>query len=242
MSDPILDDLNDEQRAAVAHGEGPLMVLAGAGSGKTRVVTRRIARLLRDAVLPGQILVVTFTNKAAGEMAHRVQDLGGEFVRVATFHSACARFLRREGHRLGYPADYSIYDVQDRDTLLKELLLDLGFARATVKPALVGQWLSRLKNGALQPQETVLGESDVARVVTRIWTPYHERMQRQGAMDFDDLLGNFLRILREFPEVAESYRARFPWVLVDEFQDTNRVQYDLLKLLCPPPGNLCVVG
>ena len=139
MADPIFDDLNDEQTAAVAHGEGPLMVLAGAGSGKTRVVTRRIARLLRDGVRSGQILAMTFTNKAAGEMAHRVQQLGGEFVRVATFHSACARFLRHEGHLLGYPADYSIYDVQDRDSLIKELLEDVGIAASAVKPAMVGQ-------------------------------------------------------------------------------------------------------
>ena len=126
MTDPLYDDLNEQQAQAVAHQQGPLMVLAGAGSGKTRVVTRRIARLLRDGARSGQILAMTFTNKAAGEMAHRVQQLGGEFVRVATFHSACARFLRRDGHLLGYPADYSIYDVQDRDTVIKELMEDRG--------------------------------------------------------------------------------------------------------------------
>ncbi|MBL9076457.1 MAG: UvrD-helicase domain-containing protein [Planctomycetes bacterium] len=240
--DPLLADLNRNQAAAVAFGAGPLMVLAGAGSGKTRVVTRRIARLLRDGVRGSQILAMTFTNKAAAEMAHRVQELGGDFVRVATFHSACARFLRSEGHLLGYPADYSIYDVQDRDTLLKELLEDAGFSSAQIKPSQVGQMISRLKNAALRPDEGLLGSGDVPRAVTRLWTPYHERLQKQGAMDFDDLLGNFLRILREFPEVAERYQARFRWVLVDEFQDTNRVQYDLLKLLCPAPGNVCVVG
>jgi len=242
MADPIFDDLNDEQTAAVAHGEGPLMVLAGAGSGKTRVVTRRIARLLRDGVRSGQILAMTFTNKAAGEMAHRVQQLGGEFVRVATFHSACARFLRHEGHLLGYPADYSIYDTQDRDAVIKELLTDHGLTSTQVKPAAVGQWISKLKNAALKPADAMLGDHDIGRVVERLWTPYHERMHKQGAMDFDDLLGNFLQILREFPAVAERYQARFPWLLVDEFQDTNRIQYDLLKLLCPPPGNVCVVG
>ena len=126
MTDPIYQDLNDEQAAAVAHGTGPLMVLAGAGSGKTRVVTRRIARLLRDGVRPGQILAMTFTNKAAGEMGRRVEELGGGYVRVATFHSACARFLRQDGHLLGYPPDFSIYDTQDRDTLLRELLEDAG--------------------------------------------------------------------------------------------------------------------
>jgi DNA helicase II / ATP-dependent DNA helicase PcrA len=242
MSDPIYDNLNEAQAAAVAHGEGPLMVLAGAGSGKTRVVTRRIARLIRDGVRSSQVLAMTFTNKAAGEMAHRVQQLGGEYVRVATFHSACARFLRQDGHKLGYPADYSIYDTHDRDALIKELFEDHGVAAGSVKPSAVGQWISKLKNAALKPTDGLLGSHDVARVVERLWTPYHERLRKLGAMDFDDLLGNFLEILREFPDVAESYRARFPYLLVDEFQDTNRVQYDLLKLLCPAPGNLCVVG
>ncbi len=242
MSDPILDDLNEEQIAAVVHGEGPLMVLAGAGSGKTRVVTRRIARLLREGVRSGQILAMTFTNKAAGEMAHRVQQIGGGFVRVATFHSACARFLRQDGHLLGYPSDFTIYDVQDRDSVIKELLEEHGVSSAQVKPSAIGNWISKLKNAALKPADAMLREHDIGRIVERLWTPYHERMQKQGAMDFDDLLVNFLTILREYPDVAERYNARFPWLLVDEFQDTNRVQYDLLKLLCPPPGNLCVVG
>ncbi len=239
--DPIYADLNEQQTAAVAHGEGPLMVLAGAGSGKTRVVTRRIARLLRDGVMPGQVLAMTFTNKAAGEMARRVEELGGERVRVATFHSACARFLRREGPLLGFPADFTIYDVQDRDSLIKELMEELGLSTTQVKPHQLGQWVSKLKNAAMTPGD-MGGGDDISRFVERLWTPYHERLKKVGAMDFDDLLGNFLQILREHPAVAERYQARFPWVLVDEFQDTNRVQYDLLQRLCPPPGNLCVVG
>ena len=239
--DPIYADLNDEQAAAVAHGEGPLMVLAGAGSGKTRVVTRRIARLLRDGVRAAEVLAMTFTNKAAGEMARRVEELGGERVRVATFHSACARFLRREGPLLGFPADFTIYDTQDRDSLIKELMGDLGLSTTQVKPSLAGQWISKLKNAAMEPGD-MGGGDDVSRVIARLWTPYHERMRQVGAMDFDDLLGHFLQILREHPSVAERYQARYPWVLVDEFQDTNRVQYDLCKRLCPPPGNLCVVG
>ncbi|MCA3007891.1 MAG: UvrD-helicase domain-containing protein [Phycisphaerales bacterium] len=241
MDDPIYADLNAAQAAAVAHGKGPLMVLAGAGSGKTRVVTRRIARLLRDGVRPGQILAMTFTNKAAAEMARRVEELGGGYVRVATFHSACARFLRQDGQLLGYPADFSIYDTQDRDALIKELLEDLGLSSAQVKPSAVGQWISKLKNAALKPTD-MGGRDDISRIVERVWTPYHERMRKVGAMDFDDLLLLFLQLLKEHPDAAERYRARYPWVLVDEFQDTNRVQYDLLKLLCPPPGNLCIVG
>jgi DNA helicase-2/ATP-dependent DNA helicase PcrA len=242
LADPLLDDLNDEQRAAVVHATGPLMVLAGAGSGKTRVVTRRIAHLLRQGVRGSQILAMTFTNKAAGEMAHRVQQLGGDFVRVATFHSVCARFLRHEAERIGFPRDFTIYDVQDRDALIKQLIAELGLESSKVKPAQVGQLISKMKNSALQPGELVSGFSDVATVVARVFVPYNERLRQCGAMDFDDLLLHFLDLLRSDPEVAEHYQARFPWVLVDEFQDTNRVQYDLLRKLCPPDGNPCVVG
>lgn len=247
MHDSIYEDLNEQQAQAVAHGEGPLMVLAGAGSGKTRVVTRRIARLMMDGVRSHQILALTFTNKAAGEMARRVEQLGGDYVRVATFHSACARFLRSEAHLIGYAPDYSIYDTQDRDSLIKELMAEQHISPKEAKPSLIGNWISKLKNAAMTPDDGLLGSSDVMRLVERLWGPYQERMKKASAMDFDDLLLNFLQILREHPEVAERYQERFPWVLVDEFQDTNRVQYDLLKLLCPPTeaggrGNMCVVG
>lgn len=242
MHDPILDDLNEQQAAAVMHGTGPLMVLAGAGSGKTRVVTRRIARLMRDGVPSRQILAMTFTNKAAGEMANRVEELGGGYVRVATFHSACARFLRSEGYLLGFRPDFSIYDTSDRDSLIKELMADMHVSNKEFKPSMIGQMISKLKNAAMTPADGMLSGSDVGRMVERLWGPYHDRMRNASAMDFDDLLGNFLQILREHPAVAEQYQERFPWLLVDEFQDTNRVQYDLLKLLCPAPGNMCVVG
>ncbi|MEC8651710.1 MAG: UvrD-helicase domain-containing protein [Planctomycetota bacterium] len=247
MHGSIYEDLNEQQAAAVAHGEGPLMVLAGAGSGKTRVVTRRIARLMMDGVRAHQILALTFTNKAAGEMARRVEQLGGDYVRVATFHSACARFLRSEAHLIGYAPDYSIYDTQDRDSLIKELMAEHHISTKEAKPSLIGNWISKLKNAAMTPDDGLLGSSDVMRLVERLWSPYQERMKKASAMDFDDLLLNFLQILREHPAVAERYQERFPWVLVDEFQDTNRVQYDLLKLLCPSPstgsaGNMCVVG
>ncbi|MGC6487000.1 MAG: ATP-dependent helicase [Planctomycetota bacterium] len=247
MHEAIYEDLNEQQAAAVAHGAGPLMVLAGAGSGKTRVVTRRIARLMQDGVRAHQILALTFTNKAAGEMARRVEQLGGDYVRVATFHSACARFLRSEAHLIGYAPDYSIYDTQDRDSLIKELMAEQHISPKEARPSLIGNWISKLKNAAMTPEDGVLGSSDVLRLVERLWGPYQERMKKASAMDFDDLLLNFLQILREHPAVAERYQERFPWVLVDEFQDTNRVQYDLLKLLCPPAsagggGSMCVVG
>ncbi len=242
MSDPILEDLNEQQAAAVMHGTGPLMVLAGAGSGKTRVVTRRIARLLRDGVHGSQILAMTFTNKAAGEMADRVQRLGGPFVRIATFHSACARFLRADARLLGYPENFTIYDTYDRDAAIKGVMEDVSLDGAKVKPSAVGSMISRMKNTGLSPHDVALGDSDASRIVAKVWEPYHVRMKQLGAMDFDDLLLNFLQLLKEHPAVAEIYRDRFPWVLVDEFQDTNRVQYDLLRQLAPPPGNVCVVG
>ncbi len=242
MSDPIFADLNEQQRAAVAHGTGPLMVLAGAGSGKTRVVTRRIARLLQEGVHGSQILALTFTNKAAGEMAHRVQQLGAPYVRVATFHSACARFLRSDAERLGYPAQFSIYDTYDRDAAIRALLDDMGLAKAKLRPSAVGSMISRYKNTGLEPGGFLSGNDDLSRIVEQVWHPYHERMKQLGAMDFDDLLLNFLKLLKENPDLAEDYRGRFPWVLVDEFQDTNRVQYDLLRQLAPPDGNVCVVG
>ncbi|MHC4899875.1 MAG: UvrD-helicase domain-containing protein, partial [Planctomycetota bacterium] len=154
MYDP-LTDLNDAQREAVLHGESPLMVLAGAGSGKTRVITRRIVRLLRDGVAPSTIMALTFTNKAAGEMASRVEAMGGHRVHVSTFHSACARFLRRDGHHLGYPRDYSIYDTYDRDTLIKILMAEHGIDDSTVRPAEVGARISRLKNRDVGPRNFI---------------------------------------------------------------------------------------
>lgn len=242
VSDPILDDLNEQQRQAVLHGRGPLMVLAGAGSGKTRVVTRRIAWLLQQGVRGSEILALTFTNKAAGEMAARVQQFGGPFVRIATFHSACARFLRADASRIDYPSNFTIYDTYDRDAAIRSLMEELGLDGQGQKPSAVGSMISRLKNTGMTPQDMVLGTSDLARVVEKVYAPYLERMQRLGAMDFDDLLLCFLRLLREHPDVAEQYRERFPWVLVDEFQDTNRVQYDLLRQLAAADGNVCVVG
>jgi DNA helicase-2/ATP-dependent DNA helicase PcrA len=240
--DPILDDLNPAQCDAVLHGEGPLMVVAGAGSGKTRVITRRIARLLRDGVSPHAILALTFTNKAAGEMARRVEELGGARVFVSTFHSACARFLRRDAERIGYPRDFSIYDTYDRDSAIKMLMDELGIDERGVKPAHVGRRLSQLKNLGVTADELVVGFDPVDLVVERIFRPYGELMRRLGAFDFDDLLGRFLELLREHPDVAEDYQRRFRWLCIDEFQDTNRVQYDLIRKLVGGERNVCVVG
>ncbi|MEM7203328.1 MAG: UvrD-helicase domain-containing protein [Planctomycetota bacterium] len=245
--DPILDDLNSAQRAAVEHGEGPLMVVAGAGSGKTRVITRRVARLLRDGAPSESILALTFTNKAAGEMARRVLDLDGRHVHVATFHSACARYLRRDAERLGYPRNYSIYDTYDRDSCIKVLMQERGLSLTPVRPAHVGSEISRLKNLQVDLAEyrdaASLGPSDaLPAIAAELYEPYCERMLRLGAMDFDDLLVLFHRLLVQHPDVAERYGERFRWILVDEFQDTNRIQYELVKAIALRHRNICVVG
>lgn len=241
VHDP-LQDLNEAQRQAVLHGERPLMVLAGAGSGKTRVITRRIVRLLQDGVSPREILALTFTNKAAQEMASRVEAMGGSRVHVSTFHSACARFLRRDGHQLGYPRDYSIYDTYDRDTLIKMLMAEHGLTDTTVRPAEVGTRISRLKNRDVGPGGFIAGLSEVDRVVRILFEPYQARLRSLGAMDFDDLLLCFVELLEGFPDLRSQYQDRYRWLLVDEFQDTNLVQYKMMKLLGGSAGNVCVVG
>ncbi len=241
VNDP-LTDLNEPQRQAVLHGERPLMVLAGAGSGKTRVITRRIVRLIQDGVAPTEILALTFTNKAAQEMASRVESMGGSRVHVSTFHSACARFLRRDGHHLGYPRDYSIYDTYDRDTLIKMLMAEHRISDSTVRPAEVGTRISRLKNRDVRPEGFIAGLSEVDRVVRVLFEPYQARLHSLGAMDFDDLLLCFVDLLQQFPDIQARYQERYRWLLVDEFQDTNLVQYRMLRLLAGDRGNICVVG
>jgi DNA helicase-2/ATP-dependent DNA helicase PcrA len=238
----LLADLNDAQRQAVLHGTGPLLVVAGAGSGKTRVVTRRIARLLLDGEDPRSMLALTFTNKAAGEMVRRVNQLGGRQVRVATFHSACARFLREDAHHLGYPKNFTIYDTYDRDACLKTLMADLGVS-SKLTPAEVGRQISRLKNEGVKPDAWNVGRSELDAIVKRLYTEYQQRLRQHGAMDFDDLLLVFLDLLQQHPAVAQSYQNHYRWLLIDEFQDTNRVQYAIAKILAGHvEHNLCVVG
>ena len=239
----VLAELNPAQAKAVRHLRGPLMVLAGAGSGKTRVITRRIAWVLKSGVQPGQILALTFTNKAAGEMARRVEVLGGHHVHVSTFHSACARFLRADGHFLDYPQNFSIYDTYDRDACIKQLLFAEGIPLGGVVTAnRVGTRISRLKNLGVRPAEFVAGLGELDGAVSKIYEKYQRRMQELGAMDFDDLLLRFVDLLVEHPAVAEIYQERFQHVMVDEFQDTNLIQYRLVKILAEKHRNLCVVG
>jgi len=235
--DDILDDVNPEQRAAITHGEGPLLVVAGAGSGKTRVITRRVAWLVHQGAPPWEIAALTFTNKAAREMRERVEHLvAARDLWVCTFHSFAARTLRQFGERIGHDRSFSIYDTEDRNALLKRILKDEGID--DLRPAEVGHALSRIKNGMRREE----GSGWRAERISQVMRIYGERMAAANAMDFDDLLVNLLRLLEEDADARERLRRRTRHLLVDEYQDTNTVQYRILKALAGPAPNVCATG
>ncbi len=243
----LLTNLNPPQKEAVLHGEGPMLILAGAGSGKTRVITNRIAYLIRErGVRPWNILAVTFTNKAAKEMAERVARLlgGGDVPQISTFHAACGRILRRDIHHLGFQSSFAIYDDRDRDRLLKDVIagMDLDEKRFAVK-AVSGR-IDDFKNRGLFPEDIgSVPPGDVyTRKVVEIYAAYQERLKKCNALDFGDMMIQVVRLLQRFPDVCREYQERFQWLLVDEYQDTNPVQYNLIRLLAGERKNLCVVG
>jgi DNA helicase II / ATP-dependent DNA helicase PcrA len=245
--DALLDGLNQPQREAVTHGEGPLLILAGAGSGKTRVLTHRIAYLLAsEEAAPGEILAITFTNKAAQEMRDRAGLLVGRRVRamwLMTFHSACARMLRAHGERLGYTRQFTIYDQADSRRLIKRCLDDLGIDPKRFTPAAIGSQISDAKNRLEDADgyaQTV--GSFFEQTVADAYREYERQLQRMNAMDFDDLLVRAVDLLQLFEEVRRGYTETFRWVLVDEYQDTNHAQYRWLQLLSGEHRNLMVVG
>lgn len=262
-SPELLEGLNDPQRAAVLHDGGPLLIVAGAGSGKTRVLTHRIAHLIRDrGVNPYAILAITFTNKAANEMKERVGALVGErlvgirrdedgTVRhrrwggmwVATFHAACARLLRVEAPRLGYDKAFTIYDAADSTRLVGMCIKELGIDPKRVTPRGAAATVSKAKNELID-FETYAGraENPYERQVAEVYKHYQGRLQRANAFDFDDLLVKTVELLQLFDDVLAHYRAQFQHILVDEWQDTNRAQYELVKLLAAEHRNLTVVG
>jgi DNA helicase-2/ATP-dependent DNA helicase PcrA len=248
MADPLLDDLNDAQAQAVRHGEGPLLVLAGAGSGKTRVIVHRIARLVRDErVVPWQILAVTFTNKAAGEMRERLGRLLGPLAGelwVQTFHAFGARFLRREAARAGLSPSFAIYDDDDQIRLVKRIMAELGAEDG--EPLNARGALSRIdrwKNMGQAPGDVRPGEYDVEGQLAReIWLRYEQALGRAGAVDFGDLIVKPLRLLDADAELRKRWSSRFRHVLVDEFQDTNPAQYRLMRAFVNERRNVCVVG
>ncbi|MHB8342431.1 MAG: UvrD-helicase domain-containing protein, partial [Mycobacteriales bacterium] len=252
--DELTTGLNDEQRAAVVHEGGPLLVVAGAGSGKTRVLTRRIAYLLgARGVRPGEVLAITFTNKAAGEMKERVAALVGPPARamwVSTFHSACVRILRAEGARLGYRSSFTIYDQADSIRLLTLVARDLDLDPKRHPARRLAGRISALKS-ELVDFETFARDADgyADQVVAEVYPAYQRRLRESHALDFDDLIMSAVALLQAFPDVAEHYRRRFRHVLVDEYQDTNHAQYVLVRELVgrtgdagPPAAELCVVG
>jgi DNA helicase-2/ATP-dependent DNA helicase PcrA len=243
----MLDGLNPVQRDAVAHADGPLLVVAGAGSGKTRVLTHRIAHLIRDrGVSPFEILAITFTNKAADEMKSRVGALIGPVAQkmwVSTFHSACVRILRRDADRIGFPRQFTIYDQADATRLTGYVIRDLSLDTKRFPPRSIHGAISAVKNEGIDPVSyAASAQSIFERKIAEVYKEYQGRLLRAGAMDFDDLLGNALLLLRDHPEVLAHYRQRFRYVLVDEYQDTNRVQNDLVLLIAAEHRNVCVVG
>jgi DNA helicase-2/ATP-dependent DNA helicase PcrA len=246
-AEQLLEGLNPPQLEAVTHGTGPLLVLAGAGSGKTRVLTHRIAHLVAtDAAKPSEILAITFTNKAAQEMRERVEALVGRMVRVMwvmTFHSACARILRTEAERLGYTKRFSIYDDADSVRLVRRCLDELSIDPKRFAPRAIKSQVSRAKNqleDAAAYRERV--SSFFEQTVADVYELYEKRIHEMNAVDFDDLLFRTVNLLELFPDVSERYRQAFRWILVDEYQDTNHAQYRLLQLLAGEQRNVCVVG
>ncbi len=240
-------NLNPVQRQAVEHPGGPLLILAGAGSGKTRVLTGRIAHLVRDRGVPqGSILAFTFTNKAAREMKERAQSLlGSEDLRVwlGTFHGTCVRILRRHAELLGYPKSFVIYDTDDQRSLLREILHGAGPEDRSLTPAAAGSRISRLKNDAVGSEEfEKTAFTTIDRKLARAYTEYQKALRVRGAMDFDDLIAHTVRLFDLDPEVHRAYAGRFLHVLVDEYQDTNGVQFRLIERLSRIHRNLSVVG
>jgi DNA helicase-2/ATP-dependent DNA helicase PcrA len=240
----LLHNLNPPQREAVLHGEGPLLILAGAGSGKTRVIVHRIAWLIKQKdIPPRQILAVTFTNKAAGEMRERVEKLlgGGEVPLIATFHSACARILRREIHHLGYVGNFAIYDDRDSEKLLKGVVAELKLDEKRFPPKMFAAAIDDCKNAGQFPADVSTGDFFMEKV-GRVYAAYQERLKKCNALDFGDLVLLTVRIFETMPEILERYLERYRWLLVDEYQDTNPIQYRLVRLLAGKRQNLCVVG
>ena len=244
----IYDKLNEPQREAVYHTDGPLLILAGAGSGKTRVLTHRIAYLIGErGVNPWNILAITFTNKAAEEMRQRVDNLvgfGAESVWVSTFHSACVRILRRFIDRLGYENHFTIYDTDDQKTLIKEVCRKVDVDTKVFKERSLLSAISSAKNEMILPDEFELNAGgDFAKMkIAKVYREYEVQMRANNALDFDDLLVKTVQLLQTQPDVLESYQERFRYIMVDEYQDTNTVQFQLVSLLAGKYKNLCVVG
>lgn len=253
MTSNFLNELNEAQRQAVINTEGPALVIAGAGAGKTRVLTYRIAFLLQKGVRANQILALTFTNKAAGEMKERIAGIAGSeiarFLWMGTFHSIFARILRQESERLGYKPNFTIFDTSDSKNLIRSIIKELNLNDNIYKPGTIAARISTAKNNlitsGIYAADSSMQEYDKScrmPLMAEIYKIYSTRCFRANAMDFDDLLLNTNILFRDFPDVLESFRKKFRYILVDEYQDTNFSQYLIVKKLASPHGNICVVG
>lgn len=249
----FLEQLNASQREAVTYTEGPSLIVAGAGSGKTRVLTYRIAYLLQQGVPAGRIMALTFTNKAAREMKERIMRLvdarDARYLVMGTFHSVCTRLIRPYADQLGFTHDFSIYDTPDSKSVIKAICKERGLDEKIYKPSAVLSRISMAKNNGISPREygmnqQLLREDREARMydLTTVYEQYQLRLRAANAMDFDDLLINMLRLMEICPEACERYQQQFQYILVDEYQDTNYIQFLLVKKLAEPQNNICVVG
>jgi DNA helicase-2/ATP-dependent DNA helicase PcrA len=245
---PLLEGLNDIQREAVLHTEGPVLIVAGAGSGKTRALTHRIAHLIRGkGVSPYEILAITFTNKASREMVERVEGLVGSGVArgmwILTFHSTCARILRREHDHVGVPSGFTIYDSADTERLIAGIAKDLDIDPKRFPPRQLAAAIGKAKDRVLSPDDMAgLATNFYEEIVAKVYRVYEVRKREAGALDFDDLISETVRLFRDHPEVLRHYQERFTYLLVDEYQDTSRAQYELVNLLAARSRNVCVVG
>lgn len=248
-----LEGLNEPQREAVTHLNGPLMIIAGAGSGKTKVLTTRIAHLMANGVDSFNILALTFTNKAAAEMKERIEKiLGNSEARnlyIGTFHSVFARILRAEAQKIGYPANFTIYDTDDSRSVIKTVINEMNLDDKHYKPSVVGNRISSAKNALVSPAEYAVDyyiqQEDMRAnrpALAQIYAAYANRCFKNGAMDFDDLLLKMYELLKNIPEALSKYQRKFQYILIDEYQDTNAVQYQIAKLLAAMHENICVVG
>ncbi|MBR1693478.1 MAG: UvrD-helicase domain-containing protein, partial [Lachnospiraceae bacterium] len=244
----IYDTLNEEQKKAVFQTEGPVLILAGAGSGKTRVLTHRVAYLIEHCqVNPYNIMAITFTNKAAGEMRERVDKLvgfGSESIWVATFHATCVRILRRYADRIGFDNNFTIYDTDDQKTIMKEVCKKLQIDTKMLKERTIMSAVSSAKDELISPsrfEKDAFGDYTMQRIA-RAYAEYQKQLAKNNAMDFDDLIVKTVELFRQCPEVLENYQNRFRYIMVDEYQDTNTAQFELIRLLADKYRNLCVVG
>jgi DNA helicase-2/ATP-dependent DNA helicase PcrA len=252
--DELLDGLTDPQRAAVMHRDGPLLIIAAAGSGKTRVLTRRVAHLIREGARPNSVLAITFTNKAAGEMKERVAQVIGrrmhDFGRleqpspmVCTFHSLCLRILKHYAPLVGLAPNFLIYDSGDQNKVIKDALKVLDISTTNFQPSAVHSKISTAKNQLITAEEFARQAGDFFdRQVARVYLKYQEMLEKASALDFDDLLLKTVFALRDHPEMLAELQERFQYILIDEYQDTNRAQYLLTHALAAKHGNICVVG